>query len=251
MLYPIVWGIDIVDREQWGADPSYLYVESDYWQHVLDSWSGYTPSQRDLNIHAYVTKTYPDYFTTTSGIELWDAKELVTPVKHIIDVQRLVIHHTASVFGNDDRTEQQFIQDIYKYHALKNKWGDIGYNFIIGPSGAIYEGRLGGGKARGFHASWNNEHSIGIALVGNFDLHEPTREQLLSLIRLSLYLKQQYNIQESDYVKSFRTCRDCDNGVEVTPKPWFLGHRHVGHTSCPGKHLETWIPAIKRFIESK
>lgn len=137
--FSFIYAIDIVDRLGWGADPEYLYVQSTYWQEILARGPGYEASDTEKNIHAYVTETYPDYFDTTDGIELWEARELVTPVKHIKDVKRIIVHHTASVFDETKRTEEEFVQDIYKQHALTNKWGDIGYNFIIGPSGAIYE----------------------------------------------------------------------------------------------------------------
>lgn len=54
---------------------------------------------------------------------------------------------------------------IYKDHAFKNGWGDVGYNFIISPGGIIYEGRSGGEGVVGAHATWNNQPSLGIALI--------------------------------------------------------------------------------------
>lgn len=46
------------------------------------------------------------------------------------------------------------------------QWNDIGYNFLIGGDGNVYEGR-GWGK-HGAHSSPYNSKSIGICIIGNF-----------------------------------------------------------------------------------
>lgn len=45
-------------------------------------------------------------------------------------------------------------------------WKDIGYNFLVGEDGNIYEGR-GWGK-HGAHSTPYNSKSIGICMIGNF-----------------------------------------------------------------------------------
>lgn len=47
-----------------------------------------------------------------------------------------------------------------------NKWSDIGYNFVVGEDGNVYEGR--GWDKIGAHAPSYNSKSIGICMIGNF-----------------------------------------------------------------------------------
>jgi N-acetylmuramoyl-L-alanine amidase len=47
-----------------------------------------------------------------------------------------------------------------------NKWNDIGYNFLVGEDGNVYEGR--GWNTVGTHAGNFNKKSIGICFIGNF-----------------------------------------------------------------------------------
>ena len=47
-----------------------------------------------------------------------------------------------------------------------NNWSDIGYNFLVGEDGNIYEGR--GWMKRGAHAPDYNSESIGICVIGDF-----------------------------------------------------------------------------------
>jgi N-acetylmuramoyl-L-alanine amidase len=50
---------------------------------------------------------------------------------------------------------------------MNNKrWGDIGYNFVVGEDGNIYEGR--GWNVMGAHAPAYNAQSIGICIIGDF-----------------------------------------------------------------------------------
>src|SRR4030042_4782867 len=53
----------------------------------------------------------------------------------------IIVHHTAT---NYKYSTSKQIKKIYKYHSYTRKWGDIGYNYIIGKDGLIFEGRYGG-----------------------------------------------------------------------------------------------------------
>ena len=55
-----------------------------------------------------------------------------------------------------------------------NNWSDIGYNFLVGEDGNVYEGR--GWSKRGAHAPTYNAESIGICVIGDF-----TSEFILSI----------------------------------------------------------------------
>jgi N-acetylmuramoyl-L-alanine amidase len=47
-----------------------------------------------------------------------------------------------------------------------NKWNDIGYNFLVGEDGNVYEGH--GWDSVGAHALSYNPKSIGICFIGDF-----------------------------------------------------------------------------------
>lgn len=53
------------------------------------------------------------------------------------------MHHTAESL-DQDADDMTLLRAIYLYHARSRGWGDIGYNYVIGQRGIIYEGRYGG-----------------------------------------------------------------------------------------------------------
>jgi len=78
-----------------------------------------------------------------------------------------------------------------------NDWADLGYQFVIGTDGTIFEGR--DIRARGANVELvedpttkevtvGNTGVMGIALIGNDELEEPTPEQLAALDALLNYL---------------------------------------------------------------
>ncbi|XP_017043082.1 peptidoglycan-recognition protein SB2 isoform X2 [Drosophila ficusphila] len=83
----------------------------------------------------------------------------------VVPVRLIVIHHTATAPCSNPYQCQLAIRQIRNDH-LRRKFRDIGYNFLIGGDGRIYEG-LGFG-IRGEHAPNYNSKSIGIAFIGNF-----------------------------------------------------------------------------------
>lgn len=55
-------------------------------------------------------------------------------------------------------------------------FSDIGYNFLVGGDGSVFEGR--GWLKQGTHTRGYNTDSICIALIGTFDKLEPSASQL-------------------------------------------------------------------------
>jgi N-acetylmuramoyl-L-alanine amidase len=55
-------------------------------------------------------------------------------------------------------------------------WSDIGYNFLVGNDGNVYEGR--GWNRVGAQTYNYNSVSIGIAFIGNFNSHLPNGRAL-------------------------------------------------------------------------
>ena len=65
---------------------------------------------------------------------------------------------------------------IQSSHIKIRHWRDIGYNFLVGGDGQVYEGR--GWKSMGAHTKDYNSKSIGIAFIGTFNDNKPPKQQL-------------------------------------------------------------------------
>lgn len=112
---------------------------------------------------------------------------------------------------------------IHQWHLARG-WKGIGYHFVIRMNGEIEEGRPH--WAQGAHVKGYNHLSIGIALAGNFETHEPTPEQISSLVELIFYLWETY------------------------PDAKVVAHRHLAATLCPGKYFP-WAELQERLREKE
>lgn len=91
----------------------------------------------------------------------------------------IIVHHTGGTDADPlADTSNQTFEIIRDYHISKG-WGDIGYNWVIEKSGKICKGRSE--SEEGAHTIGMNDKSIGVCLIGNFDLTLPTKEQEGSL----------------------------------------------------------------------
>jgi len=89
------------------------------------------------------------------------AATLATPVNTV------VIHHgTTQTFCTTQAACANIARAYQNHHMDTNGWIDIGYNFVVGEDGNIYEGR--GWTKQGAHAVNWNSRSIGIAVIGDF-----------------------------------------------------------------------------------
>ncbi len=92
--------------------------------------------------------------------------------------QTVVIHHSAFYEDNDINT----LLEVQTAHRNQRHWADVGYHFLIGKNGLIYEGR--DWHVRGTHVETFNTGSLGICLLGNFMREAPNVNQLNSTLAL-------------------------------------------------------------------
>ncbi|KAM4627099.1 peptidoglycan recognition protein 5 isoform 1-T1 [Polymixia lowei] len=89
--------------------------------------------------------------------------------------QRVIIHHTALEYCQELTHCLQQLIHIQKMHMKERDFDDIGYNFLVGGDGTVFEGR--GWGVIGAHTKGNNHDSLGIAFMGNFNIpHNPCHQ---------------------------------------------------------------------------
>jgi len=136
-------------------------------------------------------------------------------------VPYVVIHHSE---GRNCTTKTECI-NVVKTMQINdmnnNEWADIGFNFLVGGDGNIYEGR--GWERVGTHATGYNSLSIGICFLGDYSTTAPDNtmvDPVLQLIQCGM-----------------------DDGW-ITVEHMTIGHVQAVITDCPGDALyeliQTW-----------
>lgn len=131
-----------------------------------------------------------DELLTSGKISADEAKEIAT------------LHHTVtgSMTAENGKispdNEYITVQEIEKLHINDFSFADVGYHYMIGQSGKVYEGRPL--KYTGSHTGGLNEKNAGIAFIGCYDdegcvkegyqVTEVTEEMISSAASLIAYL---------------------------------------------------------------
>jgi len=138
------------------------------------------------------------------------------------------------------------VRAIYAYHAVSRGWGDIGYNYLVGQRGKIYEGRAGGDYVIGAHALYNNMGTVGISVIGNYESLHLNADQMAGLKDIISYVAAKYGITLNNDVTGFKNCSgsSCTSPLTRVTTKALIGHQDVAATSCPGKNIYTLIPDL-------
>ncbi|KAM6111702.1 N-acetylmuramoyl-L-alanine amidase-like [Phoenicopterus ruber ruber] len=156
---------------------------------------------------------------------MWGARPYRgTPRPLTLPLGSVYIHHTFvpsapcrtfAACARDMRAMQRFHQDT-------RGWDDIGYSFVVGSDGYLYQGR--GWHWVGAHTKGYNSKGYGVGYVGDFSATLPDPDTI-ALVRDGLL------------PCAVRTGRLRHNYT-------LRGHRQMGRTDCPGNSLfheiETW-----------
>ncbi|XP_059476113.1 peptidoglycan-recognition protein LC-like [Neocloeon triangulifer] len=141
------------------------------------------------------------------------------PLHH--PVEFVIISHSAT---NPCYNHTQCVLQVRKiqmFHIESFGWADIGYNFVVGGEGGIYEGR--GWDKIGAHAKGYNNRSIGVNFIGTYVTVLPSERQMMAAKIL------------------------IEEGVrlgKVSPEYKLIAHRQVSKTESPGirffLELQSW-----------
>ncbi|XP_039963102.1 peptidoglycan-recognition protein SA-like [Bactrocera tryoni] len=93
-----------------------------------------------------------------------------------LPIERIIIAHISTAQCENRIQCDSQVRAVQAFHIHSNGWGDIGYNFLIGGDGLIYEGR--GWYNQGVHTLGYNKDSICIAFIGTFNVAVPTENDL-------------------------------------------------------------------------
>jgi uncharacterized protein with LGFP repeats len=152
-------------------------------------------------------------------------------------LKQIHVHHTAT--GNDySRADVPgILRGMYRYHTQTLGWFDIGYNFLVDRFGRAWVGRSGGVNrlVRGAHTLGFNEHSVGIAVIGNLERRAPWPEAVTAVVKLAAWKLDRYGRDAEGTVRVTSTGSDkYPDGTRVR-LPVIDGHRDTNDTACPGR----------------
>ncbi len=159
------------------------------------------------------------------GRNTWGATPAVPgKMKAMNGVTRITVHHEGSTPNNDVTPAQvaATLRRIQSQHRKRMGAGDIGYHFIIDRTGTIWQGR--DWQYQGAHTSGANANNIGIMLLGNFEVQQPTAAQVAALHSLTASLVRKYGLN---------------------PAKDIYGHSDFRNTQCPGKHLKPQVQIMR------
>ena len=122
-------------------------------------------------------------------------------------IKEIIVHCSATPEGKNFT-----VDDIRKWHMAQG-WADIGYHYVIGRHGELWEGR--DVNKMGAHCTGHNKYSIGVCYIGGCgkDGKTPkdtrTLQQKAQLLMLLEELKKFY------------------------PNAKIYGHRNFAKKACP------------------
>lgn len=159
-------------------------------------------------------------------------------IKSTREIQVIYLHCTGTMPGVPISRKRlfNFFTDPAPYGRGDEGYTDIGYHYVINPSGNWYHGRpvnrIGG------HVKGDNRHSIGVSMVGNWDLvPNPERcdPQLLKTGEILARLCHMYGIKPLSYGLLLHREAKLHRGK---PNP---------RKSCPGVHIKG--PQMRRYVK--
>jgi len=142
----------------------------------------------------------------------WGAKPAKKGYSKLGEVKGLVIHWSAYPIAVGNQAEMDQAKAIQRLHQVDRGWNDVAYNFLVGDTGQIYEGRGFGNRsaAQGGNSrqeiNYNNKHYVAVCWLGG---SKPTDKPSDKAIESVKWLHEQV-------------------GGELRP------HSSFKQTSCPG-----------------
>lgn len=156
--------------------------------------------------------TLPSFVVTRAA---WGATDPGRICGDVHDPYWITIHHTVSPTPDSTPVAQR-LRGIQSYHVNTNGWCDIGYHFLVGSDGRVYQGRSSEERV-GAHAGGANTNNVGISYIGTFSTIAPPTNMIEAGGDIVKWLSDTFTIPLN--------------------RERIKGHREWGTTECPGNSL--------------
>jgi len=139
-------------------------------------------------------------------------------------IKRITFHHSGDpkpfITTNFSETAQH-LEFVRSYHRSRN-FQDIGYHFAIDRAGRVWQ--LRSLMYQGQHVRGNNEHNLGVVVLGNFDQQAMSPAQKDKVKIFGTLLRKQYNL----------------------PVSRIYTHQEIVSTGCPGKAMQPYLVSLRK-----
>jgi N-acetylmuramoyl-L-alanine amidase len=162
-----------------------------------ETWGALEPGHSARNERGFYSEDNPDGWRVYEG----DLAAVYNTV---------VIHHSA-IYESDDNST---MLEIQRAHRLTRGWADVGYHYVVGKQGAVYEGR--DIHVRGVHVEGYNTGTIGVCLMGNFMEEQPTQSQVNRARDLIQWLADRFALTHLAVHRSFNPSTECPGTNLIT-----------------------------------
>ncbi|XP_030679182.1 peptidoglycan recognition protein 3 [Nomascus leucogenys] len=153
----------------------------------------------------------------------WEARETHCP-KMNLPAKYVIIIHTAGTSCTVSTDCQTVVRNIQSFHMDTRDFCDIGYHFLVGQDGGVYEGV--GWHIQGSHTYGFNDIALGIAFIGYFVEKPPN----------AAALEAAQDLIQCAVVEGY-----------LTPNYLLMGHSDVVNILSPGQALYNIISTWPHF----
>ncbi len=150
---------------------------------------------------------------TEQQLSLPECRQHIRKVPMSRPIRSVIVHHTWRPTASDYRGLTT-VRGVRRYHMQTRGWSDNGYHIMIGPSGDIFLCRPI--SRAGAHCRSQNQHSIGLSYIANFDSEDPADYAGMAVgQQVVAALLQRFSLTPDD----------------------IHFHREYANKTCPGKNL--------------
>ncbi|RBY86578.1 N-acetylmuramoyl-L-alanine amidase [Blastococcus sp. TF02A-30] len=243
-------GVEVIVQAVDGSEPRDVQLE------LIDPGSSPAddvPGAPTITDTAHAAMTMPAIYSRAQ----WGADEglMTWGPEYAPTLKAATIHHTADSNDYAAADVPAIMRSIYAYHAVSRAWGDIGYNVIVDKFGRAWEGRSGGlaSTVIAAHAGGFNTSTFGISLLGNYELVTPSAAMIETAAAVAAWKLSLHGVDP----KGTTVLTSSGGGTSKYPAgravtlPTIFGHRDVGATACPGKHVYSRLGDIRDLAAAK
>jgi hypothetical protein len=150
-------------------------------------------------------------------------------------VTHVIVHHSAG--PNTSTDWDAVVRSILDFHVNSNGWADVGYNYLVAPTGKLYVGRGGGNNVVGAHYCAKNGNTMGICMLGTYSSVAPTDTALRTLEKIIAWKCLDANINP------LGTANHSVGNLKTIE-----GHRSGCATDCPGDMTYALLDNIRTNV---